>query len=426
MKRSKLFTATAAVLMLSAVISACGGGRSTDSQTSEAAQSVSANPEQAQKPALGVSVYNTDDAEVRAFRSYFEGYLSPNFDVSFYYSDSILETEEELAFIDQLHEEGVQGLISFLSTDLDAVLERCDSYGMYYMRGSGSVSDEAFESAAAHDSFLGIIGPDEELERKAGADMADFFAAERGGEKTSYLLFAGGGSLGNAMHAIRTEGMLQQLQEVEGISLNAPIEETACTEEVTELSSEDGSVTVTILPGYLRDETLTALDEVLSERNYDVALGALALSPVIPALQRAESAAGTDMRIGMVDSFTEQNFEWFGSDDAFGGHVIDYVTGKYGATVGPAFAAMYNACTGEADFLRPDGRPFRLVQPFWTAADEQTYEELYDRSIDIYDNIYSVEDLRSVIREYTPEASYEDFKALTERDWLSDAEADGK
>ena len=36
--------------------------------------------------------------------------------------------------------------------------------------------------------------------------------------------------------------------------------------------------------------------------------------------------------------------------------------------------------------------------------------------MNIYDNIYSAQDLRSVIRIYTPKATYEEFRALTERD----------
>ncbi|MCR4894647.1 MAG: hypothetical protein K5911_07940, partial [Eubacteriales bacterium] len=56
---------------------------------------------------FGVSVYNTEDAEVLSFRKYFEEYLGPAFDVSFIYSSSITETEDEIAFIRQLHEQGV-------------------------------------------------------------------------------------------------------------------------------------------------------------------------------------------------------------------------------------------------------------------------------------------------------------------------------
>lgn len=421
MKKKRWIFAAAAMLLSAAVcLGACGGSKANaedPAAEAETGTSLSADEEQV---AIGVSVYNTEDAEVQAFRKYFEDYLGPAFDVKFYYSNSILQDEEEIAFIDQLHDAGVKGLISFLSTDLDAVLSRCDEYGMYYMRGSGSVSDEAFKKAAAHESFLGIIGPNEELERSAGRDMASFFASQRAESITEYLLIAGGGSLGNEMHAIRTEGMLEVLRDTAGVQIGGSIPELARSAEITELASEDGTKTVTILPGYLRDATLDNLQTALDGHAYDVVMGALALGPVTDQLKEAEAAYGKDILIGTVDAFTEPNLDLFLEKDAGGNPVLNYVTGKYGAAVGPAFAAMYNACTGEADFLRVDGEPFQLTMPFWTASDEDTYVELYDRSIDIYDNIYSTQDLRSVIREYSPDASFEEFRMLTEKDWLQE------
>ena len=36
--------------------------------------------------------------------------------------------------------QGVEGIISFLSTDLEQVLPVCEEYGMYYVRGPGTIS----------------------------------------------------------------------------------------------------------------------------------------------------------------------------------------------------------------------------------------------------------------------------------------------
>lgn len=94
------------------------------------------------KMTIGVSVYNLNDAEVRAFRNYFENYVGMAFDVEFLYSSSISTAEEEISFINELHERNVKGIISFLSSDLEEVLPVCEEYGMYYVRGSGTISDE--------------------------------------------------------------------------------------------------------------------------------------------------------------------------------------------------------------------------------------------------------------------------------------------
>ena len=81
-----------------------------------------------------------NEAEVRAFQNYLENYIDITFLVDFIYSTGILSAEDEITFIEELHEKGVKGIISFLSIDLEQVLPVCEEYGMYYVRGSGTIS----------------------------------------------------------------------------------------------------------------------------------------------------------------------------------------------------------------------------------------------------------------------------------------------
>ena len=81
-----------------------------------------------------------NEAEVRAFQNYLENYIGITFLVDFIYSTGILSSEDEITFIEELHEKGVKGIISFLSIDLEQVLPVCEEYGTYYVRGSGTIS----------------------------------------------------------------------------------------------------------------------------------------------------------------------------------------------------------------------------------------------------------------------------------------------
>ena len=81
-----------------------------------------------------------NNAEVRAFRNYLENYIGITFLVDFIYSTGILSAEDEITFIEEWHKQGVEGIISFLSTDLQQVLPVCEEYGTYYVRGSGTIS----------------------------------------------------------------------------------------------------------------------------------------------------------------------------------------------------------------------------------------------------------------------------------------------
>ncbi len=371
---------------------------------------------QDQKTSIGVSVYNLADTEVRAFRDYFENYLGEAFDVDFQYSGGIIETEEELAFIDELHEAGIDGIISFLSTDLDIVLERCDSYGMYYMRGSGTISDKEFQTAKKHGSFLGIIGPSEAAEVQAGRDMAEFFLEKDIPGTAVYIILSGGAAVGNEMQAFRCEGMLTALQEQYGFDYPQKIEELARTSETTKVEDGKKQASVVIVPGYLRDGKVSEeLGFLLGGGEQEIVMSTLGVEPGLKDREAAEKASGRNILVGSVDCFTEENHKWFHTKDPTGDNMLDYLIGKYGATVGPAFAAMYNALNGDEDLLKVNGEPFRLEQAFWTADSQASFDEQYDSSVNMYDNTYSVKSLQSVIRKINPEAEFEDLKELTEQ-----------
>lgn len=402
MKKNRLIAFLLVIILAVAVIAGCSSSQAPAKK----------------ELVFGVSVYNTEDAEVLSFRKYFEEYLGPAFDVSFIYSSSITETEDEIAFIRQLHEQGVPGIISFLSTDLDQVLAVTDELGMYYVRGSGSISSGMFDRACAHESFLGIIGPSSGMEYQAGKVMAGYLTNAVATSATNYLIIAGGINVGNQMHVDRVLGMLDMIKGTYNLKLPDKVYDLASITEVTQVETGRSNVSITIFPGYLRGENLETLRKLIVDNHYDVILGALSLNLVIPDVIEAEKAQGQNIRIGVVDSFTEPNYEWFNQLDEYGNPVIDIVIGKFSATVGPSFAAMYNACTGHADFLKPEGRPFRLYQDFWIATSAETYNDLYSRSINIYDNIYSTKALMEVMVEYNKDATFENFRDLTEHTWL--------
>ena len=160
---------------------------------------------------IGVIVYDLKDEQVQAFRQYMEGYLGKNFsDVDFLYSAGITTEEEEMEFLKDAIEEGVEGIIAFNSFDLEKEVELCASGGVYYLRPSSTTDPEDFDKVADNPYFLGYFGPGNEMEYQAGYDMAAYFAKEQ--ITDNYLLLSGGAGT-NVMHEQRAEGMLDALQE---------------------------------------------------------------------------------------------------------------------------------------------------------------------------------------------------------------------
>lgn len=193
--------------------------------------------DQDEKMTIGVSVYNLNDAEVREFRNYFENYVGMAFEVEFLYSSSISTAEEEISFINELHERNVKGIISFLSSDLEEVLPVCEEYGMYYVRGSGTISDEMYEKVKDNPYFLGTIGTSVETEKDAAANMAEYFASEDQNNQNHYIIACGGSAIGNEMHRLRTIGILNKLQEAYGLSYEKSVEELVNTQDTEEIET---------------------------------------------------------------------------------------------------------------------------------------------------------------------------------------------
>lgn len=382
------------ILTLCLLFSGCSG-----EQTGKKGSEKNQNPEN--RIIIAVATYDRQDPEVRAFQNYYENYISECFPVDFLYPGSISSAEDEADFVDRVITAGAKGIISFITYDLESTLETCKKSGVYYMMGSGSIPKEDFEKVKTNPYFLGVIGPSEEMEQNAGADMTSFFMKKQAEADTpsGYLVLSGGTKYNNSMHTYRTEAMLETL----GFS---PAQ--AAVTEPAVLENENGKVC--IIPGYPQEEAaVSALKEQLNTGEYSVILSCCTVVNLLDTIKEARETTGIDIQTGTVDCFTSENL------DAVHDGLLQYVTGKYSSLLGPSFAVMYNAVTGHADLYRnEDGTAFSIAQGFWTADSPEAYEELYGLTTGIYVNAYNADDLSKVINEITPDADMEDLIHLAE------------
>jgi hypothetical protein len=389
------------VMMLISGLTACS--YTADTRDDETAAAVDANTNAAsdvKKHKIGVLVYSITDEEVMAFREYLESYIMSCFeDVQFVYSDSISSEEEALEFIRTVCENGAEGIMSFDSYDLKTEVDLCAEYGTYYMRASGTVSDEQFAEVEDNTYFLGTVGPGAEIEYQAGADMAQHFTDEKQGDV--YFVLSGGSAVGNEMHRLRTIAILDTLQKNYEVSFELSSEELAATEE--EITVEAGNLKISIFPGYLSNNAvMEAAKEAYAENDYNAVLS------VLPVREMSTEISKSGAKLGIIDCYSESNLQLFNSG------VLDYVAGKYSSLIGPSFAAMYNAVTGFASDFRDNGKAFRITQGFWSSDSLEDYTEKYTftRSLEI--NAYNFEDLYSVCRIYHEDADFEALKTLAE------------
>lgn len=395
------------VLTFALSLISCGAAGNSGNASSEggAGDSTQAETEGQETPhKIAVLVYNRADDEVMSFKKYLEDYIGSIFNVQFFYSDTIRSGEEALAFIESAAEYGAEGVMSFNSYDLKAEVELAAEKKMYFMMASGTVSDQAFASVEDNEYFLGVVGPGSFIEYKAGSDMAKHFFDEH--ETNEYFILSGGGCLGNEMHKLRTEGIIDTLQNAYSVRFDMTSEEIAVSEKP--LFLEEGDLKVCVVPGYISyDEYFEVAEEQYREHPFKTVLSAMAAPRMMEAHKNAV--------YGVVDCYSENNMRYFTNGQ------LDYVCGKYSSIIGPSFAAMYNAVTGHAAEFRVNGKAFHITQGFWASESKEDFNEKYVLSSSIERNAYNYEDLQKVICVYNSEATFDDLKKLAEEYTYTDA-----
>lgn len=362
------------------------------------------------KHKIGVLVYSITDDEVISFRKYLEEYIAGCFEeIEFVYSQAIQTQEQEMDYINQFADSGVEGILAFNSYDMKAEVELCEQKKMYYMRPAASVSDEQFAEVADNPYFIGVIGPGSEMEYQCGVEMAQFFFEQHYGDE--YFIISGGSPMHNEMHLQRTKGILDTLQKNYGVTFDKSFEEIVSSMEPVHL--EAGDLKVCICPGFMNSEIfLNPAREAFDLETYHSVLS------VVPIYDMEKPVRDSGSRLGVIDNYSDRNLQLFNEGTEV------YCVGKYNSIIGPSFAAMYNAVSGHADqFREADGKAFRITQGFWISDSKEDYTEKYALSAGIALNAYNFQDLQNVIAVYNADADLNDLKELAGAYHFEDAVA---
>ncbi len=389
-------------------LAACGDG-----QSAESTQAGVNEREATTVKKIGVAIYSLEDDEVNMFRTYYENYLENAFEVEFIYSSAISTFEDEKAFVDAAKEEGCEGIISFITNDLPAIVEYCGD-DIYYALGSGTVSQEDYDAVKDNEKFVGITGPSPEDEYNAGVDMIHFFAGEDGSQK-NYLVLNGGSGANNYMHLQRFQGMIDTLQKEEGFTFQLTFDEMVSLTETTLVGESGDGGKVYVAPGYFySEEGYQFMADALAMDEFDVMATVCSVSVLSDKIAAREAEQGKDIQVGTVGCFSEDNHIAFETEDQFGNSSLNYIAGKCEAMSAPAFIAMYNAVTGHPEVFRPNNQAYWLNQGFWVATDAKQFDELRSEAQNIYQNSYGTSEMMENITIFNEDASFEGFQKFVE------------
>ena len=359
-------------------------------------------PAMAEGEKIGVLVSDATSSEALAFRAYYTEYIAPAYGVEFIYSDELSDAAAEKSAIDNFIVNNCKAVISFSSFDRPSQIDQCDAAGIYYAVATGTLSDEQYNEYKDYETYVGAIGPSNQIEFQAGYDMAAYYIDQG---MTKFGMFGGAVPYYNDMHIYRAAGMLAAMVEKggEGANYKGATDFGGILGQIY----QDGGIDT----GAIGNVELLAY---VGGYDFDDAwfgkLAQMAGTEGIEAILTVGSGvdvlgsfvAGTDVKLATVDSFTPAMGE------AMDSGILDYVAGKFSASIGPIFAATLNAINGEP-IRDNDGNALALGQGYWVATNSEQFAKYsaVDSSKD--DPAYTKEILDA---NCAPGVAYDDFAAF--------------
>ncbi len=383
----KILVVLLSLLMIVGLAACSNGGSGNEEGKDPAAETVK----------IGVLVSDVTSAEALSFRSYYENYIQKEYNVEFMYSDELADAAAEQSAIDNFIANNCKAIISFASADRPAQIEKCETEGIYYAVATGTLTDEQYEQYKSYEHYVGAIGPDLMTEYQAGYDMAKFYLDQG---YTKFGMFTGASVYFTEMHIYRAAGMLAAMCDAAG----AAYEGQTGMGIVGAIMSAGGNVNTGNIGNI-------ELNGVVSGYDFDDAwfgkLAAVANDPNVEVLLAVGSGqtafAGfkpEGKMLGDIDCYTADSVALMQSG------VLNYLAGKFSASIGPIFAATLSAVYGQP-IRDENGNALALSQGYWVATNAEDAQKFYEVDSSTTAPAYTKEKLDTLFG-----ASYADFASF--------------
>lgn len=338
---------------------------------------------------IGVLVSDVSGEEAVAFRNYYTQYIAKEYDVTFTYTEQLTDAASEIAAIEQFAGQNYDAVISLSANDRASQIEACEEAEMYYAIASG-MDDDIYATYKGYGYFVGQIGPSMETEYAAGLAMGQYYASKIENSVAIYGAF-----IPNPMHVYRMAGLLTGLGATYGGATGEAIVGAIFADNgVTSTKIALEGKTVSYLAGF-GDSTMTEVGTIIATQP-DAFLSVGMATTFFAALLNDAEIPYTD-----IDSFTASN----GTNMQNG--TLEYLAGKYTSSIGPVFAAVYNAINGNK-IEDADGNAISISQGYWVATSYEQFQ-LFQTADSAKNPIYDKELLDTVIGEDVTYAAFETF-----------------
>ena len=344
---------------------------------------------------IGVLVADATGAEALAFRAYYEEYIQKQYNVTFMYSDELADAAAEASAIDNFIANNCKAIISFASADRPAQIRKCAENKVYYAVATGTLSEEEYKEFKDNQYYVGAIGPDLYTEYLAGYNMAKYYL-DKG--MTKFAVFGGATPYYVEMHIYRTAGILVALCEAGNGNYNGASDMGSMIGTIYSMNcqltpAQIGSVElVSYIGGYDFDDAwFGKLAEAANNPAVEVLLAVGSGLDTFAAFKKPNQFLGT------VDAYTADAVK------AMEAGTLNYLAGKFSASIGPIFMATLSAVQGKP-IRTANGEALALSQGYWVATSAEEAKNFYAVDSSTTDPAYTRTMLDKLFG-----ASYDDF-----------------
>lgn len=361
---------------------------------------------------MGILVSDATSAEALAFRTYYTDYIQNQYNVELIYSDELKDAAGETSAIDTFITNNCKVIISFSSFDRAAQIEQCEEAGVYYAVATGTLTEEEYENYKGYEHYIGAIGPSLDVEFQTGYDMAKYYLDQG---KTNFEIFGGAIPYYTEMHIYRAAGMLTAMVEAGGDNASyqgATTKDAIIGQIFTDGGLVTGEIGTVNLMGYvggydMDDAWFGKCAQMAQTPDLEVILAVGNGSDFF-----GTAVAGTDVKIASVDAYASN----YG--DAMSAGMLDYLAGKFSASIGPIFIASYRAALG-SPVRTEEGNALALSQGYWVATSAEQFQEFYTVDSSTESPAYTKDMLDSLLTadyatfaDFVSKYSFEEIQAM--------------
>ena len=374
--------------------------QSGDSAAADEGGSAAADLDMSKTVKMGILVSDATSAEALAFRTYYTEYIQKQYNVEMIYSDELTDAAGETSAIDTFITNNCKAIISFSSFDRAAQLEQCEEAGVYYAVATGTLTDEEYETYKGYEHYVGAIGPSLDVEYETGYSMAKHYLDQG---KKNFAIFGGAIPYYTEMHIYRAAGMLAAMAEAggadyQGATGNAIVGQIFADGEIKTGSIGDINI-VGYVGGYDMDDAwFGKCAQMAQTADLEVILAVGNGSDFF-----GTAISGTDVKIASVDAYASSYGE------AMEAGMLDYLAGKFSASIGPIFIATYRATLG-SPIRTPDGNALALSQGYWVATSADEFNTYYAVDSSVESPAYTKEMLDTLLT-----ADYATFESFVSK-----------